>query len=119
MTLKTLLPFLLFPFLAFGQTTVKIQKAHIQTVGGTEYFVTADTTSGGKIVLTLLPAVDMKAELERQVGVLDSDIAGYTAHIDQIQAEREAARQKRKEVQKLLNQLKNRGTAAPKTAKKQ
>lgn len=90
---------------------VDIKKISIQTIDGTEYYVRADT-AGGEITIHLVPVQDQVKLLAAQIVQIEAEIAQYDELLDQVDAKRRDARQRKKEVEKLQNQIQNKGKAA-------
>lgn len=91
---------------------VDIKKISIQTIDGTDYYVRADT-AGGEITIHLVPVQDQVKLLAAQIAQIEAEIAQYDELLDQIDQQRRDARQRKKEVEKLQNQIQNKGVVNP------
>jgi len=105
---------ILFSVVAFFATAqnVNIKKLSIQDVGGVEYYVAADTTFEGQIVVRLTPIANQVALLADKLAQVEQEIASYDSRISELQASKKDARARRKEIEKLQGKLQ----AAPKEA---
>lgn len=98
-------------FSAFGQN-VNIKKLSIQNVGGVEYYVAADTTFEGQIIVRLTPVADQVALLADRLAQVEQEISSYDSRIAELQNSKKDAQARRKEIEKLQGKLQ----AAPKEA---
>lgn len=98
-------------FASFGQN-VNIKKLSIQDVGGVEYYVAADTTFEGQIVVRLTPIANQVALLADKLAQVEQEIASYDSRIAELQNAKKDAQARRKEIEKLQGKLQ-----APKTTK--
>jgi len=105
---------ILFSVVAFFATAqnVNIKKLSIQDVGGVEYYVAADTTFEGQIVVRLTPIANQVALLADKLAQVEQEIASYDSRISELQASKKDAQARRKEIEKLQGKLQ----AAPKEA---
>ena len=98
---------------AFGQN-VNIKKLSIQDVGGVEYYVSADTTFEGQIIVRLTPVADHVALLADKLAQVEQEISSYDSRINELQNSKKDAQSRKKEIEKLQGKLQ----AAPKNTTK-
>lgn len=98
---------------AFGQN-VNIKKLSIQDVGGVEYYVSADTTFEGQIIVRLTPVADQVALLADKLAQVEQEILSYDSRISELQNAKKDAQARKKEIEKLQGKLQ----AAPKSTTK-
>ena len=89
---------------------VNIKKLSIQDVGGVEYYVSADTTFEGQIIVRLTPVADQVALLADKLAQVEQEISSYDSRISELQNAKKDAQARRKEIEKLQGKLQ----AAPK-----
>lgn len=89
---------------ALSAQKVDIKKVSIQTIDGTDYYVSADTSSG-EITIHLVPVQDQVKMLAAQIAQIDAEIARYDELLDQIDQQRRDARTRKKEIEKLQGNL--------------
>lgn len=107
---------LLFLFsTALTAQKVDIKKISIQTIDGTDYYVSADT-AGGEITIRLVQVQDQVKLLAAQIQAIDAEIARYDELLDQVDQQRRDARSRKKEIEKLQGNLQDKqGKSAPAT----
>lgn len=101
--------YLIFLCLLASFTTVaqnvNIKKLSIQTVAGTDYYVSADTTAEGEIIIRLKAVADQAALLSDQFSRVEQEIKQIDARIDALQAQKKDAQGRRKEIEKMQANL--------------
>lgn len=107
--------FSVIAFSAFGQN-VNIKKLSIQDVGGVEYYVSADTTLEGQIIVRLTPVADQVALLADKLAQVEQEISSYDSRISELQNAKKDAQSRKKEIEKLQGKLQAAPKSTPPTA---
>lgn len=100
--MKNIILYFFFPVALSAQ--VDIKDVSVQNVGGTEYYVTTDTTDGN-IVIRLTPVQDQAKLLAAQIVELDRLIEAYNERIDETQGLKKEAQRRKKEIEKIQQGL--------------
>lgn len=96
---------------------VNIKKLSIQDVGGVEYYVSADTTFEGQIIVRLTPVADQVALLADKLAQVEQEISSYDSRISELQNAKKDAQARRKEIEKLQGKLQGAPKEAPPVSK--